>query len=485
MAAGVTARHKRRGLDLLFAVALALPQLSAPSPISATASGCDPNDLLCGIQPVPETALNSAACAQAAVAMLLEGYGNVPGATPHDKLAAVATYVRQWGYMSDGHFVPRAGGLTPMSELPNLVPAAASFGIPVTGAVWRRTTTDAWLADLKTETTVQRRPTIVLLPDLTPIWPSMKSIGHYVVVAGISADGRIIEHDAWDGQVHLVDQPTFRKAWSAPNPNAPAYEYLDVVAAGQPLTARPGGTWIEPADGGGATGSFHVSVHAYPTNPGDPPIDHVIVTLWWPTLGPKSGPWKVACMIRPPPSGDVFGCDVDPATLGAPPGQLAISFDVVDDAGDVTHSAGGIRTVTLAAMPTPTPRPTKPAAPTQVSGGAEPTYFKDQNDPRWGECLDPNATGVCWTVSLRWHDASTNESGFRIYVQDCGVPGVGGIGPPSDPCGGRYSLIKTLPANSTSATLKVVTQGGRFWVAAYNATGESRRIKAYDLLFGY
>lgn len=133
--------------------------------------------------------------------------------------------------------------------------------------------------------------------------------------------------------------------------------------------------------------------------------------------------------------------------------------------------------------PTPTPKPTKPAAPTRVSGSAEPTYFSDEIDPRWGECPDPNAEGSCWTISLRWRDAATNETGYRIYVQDCGTAGLPGAS--EDLCYGPLHLLKTVRANSTSAMLKVVTNGGRFSVAAYNAVGESKRIKAYELLFGY
>jgi transposase len=68
-------------------------------------------------------------------------------------------------------------------------------------------------------------------------------------------------------------------------------------------------------------------------------------TVWWPALGPQSGPWKVACTLSTPTSGDAYGCDVDLGPLGAPSGQVLVSFDVYDQGGRTTLSPGGERAI--------------------------------------------------------------------------------------------------------------------------------------------
>jgi hypothetical protein len=312
--------------------------------------------------------LNYTACAQAAAGMLLEGYGTIPGTDPKAKLTAVLSYVQQGSYSDRGAFTAHAG-FTVADQLPNLVQAAKNFGIPITNAAWKHTTDATWVADLRNEVQTLRRPTIVLLPDLNPIWPKMPHVGHYIVVSGISADGRIIEHDAWDGNVHLVDQATFRNAWdgqtSVGTTYSSPYLYLDVTASGPLVSApgqaippspstspsahkaatKPGGMWISPADGSQQVNSIQLSAHAYPSKASDPAIDHVSFTVWWPALGARSGPWKTACTVKSPTSGDEYDCDFNPGDLGAPAGQLWLSFDVYDTAGDSNLSPNGERSV--------------------------------------------------------------------------------------------------------------------------------------------
>ena len=134
---------------LLAAVLVGVPSIGSPAAATATTT-CDPNDLLCTITPLPETVLNYTACAQAAAGMLLEGYGTIPGTDPKAKLTAVLAYVQQGSYSDRGAFTAHAG-FTVADQLPNLVQAAKSFGIPITGATWKHTTDATWVADLRNE----------------------------------------------------------------------------------------------------------------------------------------------------------------------------------------------------------------------------------------------------------------------------------------------------------------------------------------------
>src|SRR5436309_3191888 len=82
---------------------------------------------------------------------------------------------------------------------------------------------------------------------------------------------------------------------------------------------KPGGVWVNPANAQIVHGVMHFAAHAYPTNFGDPPIDHVNFTVTWP-----GGHWQVACIAYPPTAGDIFRCDVNLHQLGAPDGQVTV-----------------------------------------------------------------------------------------------------------------------------------------------------------------
>ena len=114
----------------------------------------------------------------------------------------------------------------------------------------------------------------------------------------------------------------------------------------------PGGTWINPSNNLGTGGPVHLAAHAYPTHSGDPAIDHVNFTVWWPGLGPKTGSWDIACTVPAPTAGtvtvsqsDIYQCGADLLYLGAPEGTLTLSFDVYDVAGNVNKSPQGERTI--------------------------------------------------------------------------------------------------------------------------------------------
>ena len=84
---------------------------------------------------------------------------------------------------------------------------------------------------------------------------------------------------------------------------------------------------------------IHFAAYAYPGHPGDPAIDYVNFTAYWPAVDPRA--WKIVCQVRIPASKDVYACDVNLLRLGAPPGQITISFDVYDQRGNVHFAPNG------------------------------------------------------------------------------------------------------------------------------------------------
>ncbi len=101
---------------------------------------------------------------------------------------------------------------------------------------------------------------------------------------------------------------------------------------------KPGGVWISPT--GPTIGSIvHFAAYAYPTHPGDPAIDFVNFTAYWPGVDPRA--WDIVCQVRFPVRKDVYACDVNLQQLGAPAGQITISFDVHDRQGNVNFSPNG------------------------------------------------------------------------------------------------------------------------------------------------
>ncbi len=99
---------------------------------------------------------------------------------------------------------------------------------------------------------------------------------------------------------------------------------------------KPGGVWVNPANGQVVHGVMHFAAHAYPTNFGDPAIDHVNFTVTWP-----GGHWQVACVAYPPAIEDIFRCDVSLHQLGAPDGRVTVSFDVYDRDGNTNFAPNG------------------------------------------------------------------------------------------------------------------------------------------------
>ena len=105
---------------------------------------------------------------------------------------------------------------------------------------------------------------------------------------------------------------------------------------------KPGGAWISPS--GKTIGDvIHFAAYAYPTNKDDPEIDHVNFTVHWQGVDPRK--WIIACVARRPIRKDVFACDVDLRKLGAPVGQILVSFDVYDRQGNVNFAPNGEHTL--------------------------------------------------------------------------------------------------------------------------------------------
>jgi hypothetical protein len=111
--------------------------------------------------------------------------------------------------------------------------------------------------------------------------------------------------------------------------------------------AVPGGVWVSPADGATFTSrSIHFAAHAYRTNSGDPAIDRVNFTATWPGQSSPTGAWYVVCTETVPVSGDVYQCDAQ-LPNSVPNGDVQISFDVYDKAGDVNLAPNGTHIIHL------------------------------------------------------------------------------------------------------------------------------------------
>lgn len=105
-----------------------------------------------------------------------------------------------------------------------------------------------------------------------------------------------------------------------------------------PVHIKPGGAWISPTSST-VGDAVHFAAYAYPTNSGDPAIDHVNFTMYWQGVDPRT--WKVVCDVRTPMSKDIYACDVNLRLLGATPGPIIISFDVYDRQGNVNEAPNG------------------------------------------------------------------------------------------------------------------------------------------------
>ena len=109
-----------------------------------------------------------------------------------------------------------------------------------------------------------------------------------------------------------------------------------------PTAIEPGGAWISPS--GKTIGDvINFAAYAYPTHSGDPEIDHVNFTIYWQGVDPRK--WIIACVARRPIRNDMFACNANLRKLGAPVGQIIVSFDVYDRQGNVNLAPNGEHTL--------------------------------------------------------------------------------------------------------------------------------------------
>ncbi len=116
-----------------------------------------------------------------------------------------------------------------------------------------------------------------------------------------------------------------------------------IIYLAYPSTIKPGGGWISPV-GKTVKRSISFAAYAYPTHEGEPAIDHVNFTLYWEGVDPRK--WVIACVSHQPVKKDIFSCTADLHALGAPAGEVTISFDVYDRQGNHNNSPNGSHTVT-------------------------------------------------------------------------------------------------------------------------------------------
>ncbi len=109
-----------------------------------------------------------------------------------------------------------------------------------------------------------------------------------------------------------------------------------------PAQIKPGGVWIAPNATNATVGDIvYFAAYAYPTHQGDPAIEYVNFTMYWPGVDPRV--WKVVCMVRVPTAKDVYACDVNLRSLGILPGSITVSFDVYDRQGHINFAPNGER----------------------------------------------------------------------------------------------------------------------------------------------
>lgn len=214
---------------------------------------------------------------------------------------------------------------------------------------------------------------------------------------------------------------------TAASPDTPTPTATEAPPAG----IVPGGVWISPNDGDSTNGVIHFAAHAYPTNPGDPPIDHVNFTL-----RPPSGSWQIGCTASGPSNGDVYSCDADLSQLGAPPGPIQVSFDVYDTQGNYNLSPNGERTVNY-----------QPPVSCGTTVGQQCTaIWTDQSQYNVGDSAQ-----ICYSVPFpAYFQIVDTEADGTTNVIDQGN---------DDGSGGCFNVTVTTPTGTETVELDVYQNG--------------------------
>ncbi|MHB8595189.1 MAG: helix-turn-helix domain-containing protein [Ktedonobacteraceae bacterium] len=119
--------------------------------------------------------------------------------------------------------------------------------------------------------------------------------------------------------------------------------FVYIVHPFSPIHVEPGGEWISPV-GSTVSDIIQFAAFAYPTHAGEPEIDYVNFTAFWPGVDPRV--WVIACVARIPVRKDVFACNANLRLLAAQPGRIKISFDVYDRQGNVNFAPNGEHSIT-------------------------------------------------------------------------------------------------------------------------------------------
>jgi hypothetical protein len=193
----------------------------------------------------------------------------------------------------------------------------------------------------------------------------------------------------------VVKRPAQPGATTIPIPT-PDFGGAQPPSSGQlKPTVPPGGVWVTaPPDGASVSDTtLYLDARAYPSASGGAAITHVNFTVWWPAVGPVSGPWRSVCDWALPAYGDHYVCAVDLSAI--PSGEFRVSFDVYDTSGQRTLAPNGVRTLRRIAddgpsitntptpsRPTNTPTPPRPTnTPTPFRPTDTPTPFRPTNTP--------------------------------------------------------------------------------------------------------
>lgn len=107
----------------------------------------------------------------------------------------------------------------------------------------------------------------------------------------------------------------------------------------------PGGVWLKPDNGAKVSRNIDFAARAYPAKKGrDPEVKEVQFTVSWKG---RPGPWIIACKKEVPTEQDVYSCtwDSEDQIEEVPAGELKVSFDVTDLAGNKTEAPNGVHTV--------------------------------------------------------------------------------------------------------------------------------------------
>ncbi len=99
-----------------------------------------------------------------------------------------------------------------------------------------------------------------------------------------------------------------------------------------------GGMWVAPANGQQVGNSTVLEASAYRANSGDPAITYVNFTGWF------NGKWNIICHVTSPTYSNVYEC---PWMLKGviSPGDVTISFDVYNQAGQVNSAPNGFHSI--------------------------------------------------------------------------------------------------------------------------------------------